>query len=389
MNFLVGIGAAIAILSAAQIASADTVKVGLIMSASGGFARWGEQTTGAIKIYQDQHGKSVNGHDIEILLRDDGGPDPSRAKQLAEELILRDKINILAGFAFTPNAMAVADLITEAKMPTIITNAATVAILAKSPYYVRLSYTLPQVTTPEAEWALKAGIKKVATMVADYGPGLDAEGAFIARFKAGGGTIVESIRVPLSTTDFSPFFERVLNDKPDAMFMFGPGGPSSLGMIQTWASRLKPAGIQLLLTGEMQQIDMPKMGPAALGVVSAYMYTENDPNPINKALWDAWRKDHAPKDSVPDIATVEAYDMMQLVYATVAKFGSSWDSDQVMAYWKGFKIASPRGPILIDPDSRDVVQNIYMRKVQDRDGTLVNVNFDQFDMVRYPAKDAK
>jgi len=387
VKWLLTIGVAAALASAAGIASADTVKVGMIMSASGGFSRWGEQTMGAVRIYQAQHGKSVNDNDIEVLLRDDGGPDPTRAKQLAEELILRDQVQFLAGFAFTPNALAVADLITEAKIPTIITNAATGIITTKSPYFVRVSFTLPQASAPLGQWAAKNGIKTADTVVADYAPGVDGETYFIKAFKAGGGQIVESIRVPLNVTDFAPFYERVLQDKPQAVFIFGPGGPNSLAMVQDWSKRLRPAGIQLLATGEMQQIDMPRMGDAAIGVVSAYHYTETADNPLNKALWAAWRKDHADKDSVPDIASVAAYDAMELIYRAVAKFGPHVTGDQAIEYWKGMKIDSPRGSFTIDPATRDIVQNIYLRRVEKRDGVLVNVDFDVVKNVKDPWKE--
>lgn len=245
-----GLCAGAALLALNGMAAADIVKVGVIGVFSGGFARWGEQFKQAIEVYQKHNGDSVNGHKIEILYRDAGGPDPAKARQLAEELILREKVQFLAGFAFTPNALSVAQLITEAKVPTVIFNAATASVTRRSPYFVRVSFTLPQDTAPVAEWAPKNGIKKVVTLVSDYAPGHDAEIQFLKTFKEGGGEIAESIRVPLSTTDFAPFFERVLNQKPDAMFMFGPGGPASVSMINTWAFRLKPAGIQLLTTNE-------------------------------------------------------------------------------------------------------------------------------------------
>ena len=274
----------VAILAMTGVAAADTVKVGVIGVFSGGFARWGEQFKQAIEVYQKHNGNTVNGHTIEVLYRDAGGPDPAKSRQLAEELILREKVQFIAGFAFTPNALAVAQLVTEAKVPTVIFNAATAVVTRRSPYFVRVSFTLPQDTAPVAEWAPKNGIKKVVTVVSDYAPGHDAEDTFLKTFKANGGEIAESIRVPLSTTDFAPFFERVLNQKPDAMFMFGPGGPASVSMINTWASRLKPAGIQLLTTNETQEIDLPRIGKSALDAIGSSHYTETVDNPLNKRL---------------------------------------------------------------------------------------------------------
>ncbi len=367
-------------------AAADTVKVGVIMSSSGPFARWGEQFRQAIEVYQKQHGKTVKGNTIEVIYRDDGGPNPVRAKQLAEELILRDKVQFLAGFVFTPNALAVADLITEAKMPTVIFNAATGMITRKSPYFVRTSHTIPQAAVPIGQWAAKNGIKRVVTAVSDYAPGHDAEVYFSKAFKAGGGEVLESIRIPLSTNDFSPFFERILQQKPDAVFVFGPGGPPTVGLINTWASRLKPAGIKFLGTAETQQIDLPKIGRAALGVVTSFHYTETVDNPLNKALWADLQQMFG-KDTVPDLASVGAYDGMHLIYKAVERFGPRPTGDQALGLWKGVAFDSPRGPVRIDEKTRDIVENIYMRRVEERDGQLVNVNFQTIPMVKDPWKE--
>lgn len=367
-------------------ASAETVKVGVIATFSGPFARWGEQFQQAIKVYQKQHGTTVDGNTIEVIYRDDGGPDPARAKQLAEELILREEVQFLGGFVFTPNALAVADIVTEAKMPTVIFNAATAVVTRKSPYFVRTSQTIPQVTVPIAQWAAKNGIKRVVTAVSDYAPGFDAEAYFVKTFQAAGGEVLESIRIPLATTDFSPFYERVLQEKPDALFIFGPGGPPTVGMINTWASRLKPAGIRLLCTAETQEIDLPKIGPAALGVVSSFHYTETVDNPLNKALWADLTAMFG-KNTVPDLASAGAYDGMELIYRAVAKFGPRATGDQAIGLWRGMAFDSPRGPIEIDEKTRDIIENVYLRKVEERDGKLVNINFQTIPMVRDPWKD--
>lgn len=364
-------------------AMAETIKIGLISPFSGGYARWGGQFTQAIEVFQSQYGDSVNGNKVELIYRDIGGIDPARSKRFAEEMILRDKITFLTGFAFTPNASAVASVINEAKLPTVIFNAATSKILRESKYFVRVSFTLNQDTVPLAEWAPKNGIKKVVTMVADYGPGYDGEDAFIRVFKPAGGEILESIRVPMSTTDFAPYFERVLQRKPDAMFMFGPGGAASVGMINTWAKRLKPAGIELLVTNETQEIDLPKVGPAALDVVGSSHYTETVDNPLNVRL----RKDLEEKfgpETVPDTATVSAYDGMRLIYMALEKYGPKITGEQAVDFMRGQKLDSPRGPIFIDPDTRDIVQNVYLRRVKERNGKLVNINFYTAPMVKDP-----
>ncbi len=355
-------------------AGAETVKVGVIGTFSGGYARWGEQFQQAIKVYQKQHGDAVNGNKIEIIYRDDGGPDPAKARQLAEELILRDRVQFIAGFPWSPNALAVAELITEAKMPTIIFNAATGVITRRSPYFVRTSFTLPQMSVPIADWAAKNGIKTVVTAIADYAPGIDAETFFTRTFTAQGGKVLESLRIPLSTTDFSPFFERILQQKPDAMFMFGPGGPGSVGMINTWASRLKPAGIKLLASNEIQEIDLGKTGPAALGIVSSGNYTESNETPLNKALRADLVTMFGP-NTTPDVATVGAYDGMEIIYRIVGKLGPKFKPDDAMAMVKGMTFTSPRGEITIDEKERDVVQKVWLRRVEERNGKLVNVDF--------------
>ncbi len=367
-------------------AVAETVKVGVIGVFSGGFARWGEQFKQAIEVFQRHNGASVKGNAIQVIYRDAGGPDPARARQLAEELILREKVQFLAGFAFTPNALAVAEVVNETKTPTVIFNAATSVVTRRSPYFVRVSFTLSQDTVPLAQWALKNKIAKVVTLVSDYAPGYDGEDAFIRTFKAAGGQVLESIRVPLATSDFSPFFERVLRQKPDALFMFGPGGPSSVGMINTWASRLKPAGIQLLVTNETQEIDLPKIGPASIGVIGSSHYTETVDNPLNNALWKDLTAMFG-KATVPDTASVSAYDGMRLIYMAVEKFGPRVTGDQAIGLFRGASLNSPRGPLMIDAKTRDIVQNVYLRRVESRGGKLVNINFETIPMVRDPWKD--
>jgi branched-chain amino acid transport system substrate-binding protein len=373
-----------AVLLASGFARAETVKVGVVATFSGPFARWGQQFQQAIQVYQKQHGDAVNGNKIEVIYRDDGGPDPVRSKQLTQQLITRDHVNFLGGYVFTPNVVSVSELVTQAKVPLVMFNTPTAAILRKFPYAVRVSHTLPEVAEPIADWAAEQGIKRVVTAVSDYTPGYDAESAFIDEFKSKGGTIIESIHIPLSTTDFSPFFERVAQNKPDALFIFGPGGPPTVGMINTWATRLKPSGIKLLCTAETQQIDLPKIGDAAIGVVSAFHYTETVDNPLNNKLKADLKAMFGP-NTVPDLATVGAYDGMELIYRAVAKFGPHVNADQAMSLWKGMSWDSPRGPMKIDQDG-DMVQNIYLRRVEKRDGTLVNINMQTFPMVRDPWK---
>jgi branched-chain amino acid transport system substrate-binding protein len=357
--------------------AAETVKVGMVMTATGPFGTWGAQTMAGIRIYQEQHGKSVKGNDIEVLLRDDGGVNPGRAKQLSEELILRDKVRFLTGFVFSPNALAVAELITQAKIPTILTNAATGFITRKSPYFVRVSFSLAEEAGPLGTWAAKNGYDTVDAVVADYVSGADSADAFTKAYTRGGGKLLNLIKVPVDVIDFSPYYQRVIQDKPKAMFGFGTGGANSLMMVRTWAERLRPADIPYLGALGVYQGDLATIGDSALGVISTTHYPEHADNPLNKALWEQWKKDFPDQPTFfPDIATVAAYDAMELIYRAVEKFGPGVTGDQAMGFFKGIKVDSPRGSFTIDPKERDIIQDIFIQKVEKRDGQMVNVPFD-------------
>lgn len=383
---LLGLGAACAMFALTGAAAAETVKVGLIGVFSGGFAIWGEQFQRAVQAFQKVNGDSVKGNKIEVIYRDAGGPNPAKSKQLAEELILRDKIKFLTGFAFTPNALAVADVVTEAKVPTVILNAATSVITRRSPMFVRVSMTLPQQTGPLGQWAAAKGYKKIYTLVSDYGPGHDAELQFVKSFKAAGGTIINSVRVPLATTDFAPYFENVLQAKPDALFLFMPAGPPSIGAIDTWAKRgLKAAGIPLLCTGETQEIYLPAIGDIALDVISAGHYGTEVDTPENTALKKALTDMFGP-NSIPDIASVAAWDGMRLIYDAVEALGPDAPGEKYIDFMKGRKMKSPRGPIEIDANERDIIQNVYIRKVVRKGDRLVNETIDTIPAVKDPWK---
>jgi branched-chain amino acid transport system substrate-binding protein len=367
------------------VAAQQTVKVGLIAPFSGGFAIWGEQFQRAVQAFQKVNGDSVKGVKVEVLYRDVGGANPAKSKQLAEELILRDKIKFLTGFAFTPNALAVADVVTEAKIPTVIMNAATSVITRRSPMFVRVSMTLPQQTDPLGRWAAKK-YKRIYTLVSDYGPGHDAEQQFIKSFKAAGGTIVANVRVPLQTTDFAPYFENVLQAKPDALFLFMPAGPPSINSIATWAKRgLKAAGIDLLCTGETQEIYLPAIGDVALDVISAGHYGTEVDTPENAALKKTLA-DMFGANSIPDIASVAAWDGMSLIYEAIATLGPNAPGEKYIEFMRGKKLKSPRGPIEIDKDERDIIQNVYIRRVVRKDGKLVNATIDTVPAVKDPWK---
>ena len=376
----------LAAVMALPAAAQDTVKIGAILPMSGPFASYGRQMDNGMKLYMKQHGDVVAGKKIEVLVRDDTGPAPEITKRQAQELIVKDKVNLLAGFGLTPNGLAVAPLITEAKMPAVIMNAATSIITAKSPYFVRVSMTLPQVTAPMATWALQNGIKKVYVLVSDYGPGYDAEGQFKKTFTAGGGEIVGDVRVPLKSPDFSAYLQRIKDTNPQAVFLFLPAGEQGVAFMKGFHERgLDKAGIKLIATGDISDDSViDSEGDAALGLITSHHYSDAHKSALNAAFLKGYAE--IDPQMRPSFMAVAGYDGMALIYAALKKTGGSTDGDKFMAAVKGMKWESPRGPIMIDPATRDIVQNIYIRRVEKIKGHYYNVEFDTFKAVKDPGK---
>jgi branched-chain amino acid transport system substrate-binding protein len=387
----VAIAAAAVSLLAANASAQQTVKVGLIANFTGGMAVYGSQFQQAIQAYQAIHGTSVKGPGgetitIEYVYRDATTAGPAKAKQLAEELVLRDKVQFLAGFDLTPHALSVGEIANQAKVPVIIMNAATAMITRTSPYYVRLSMTVPQYVVPIANWAYKNGYRKVFTVVSDFAPGYDAESYFAKTFKAQGGEIVGSLRTPMTETNFSVYMERVLVAKPDALYMMQPGGATSIAFLKAYVERgLKAANIQLMATGETAALYLKNFGDDVIGTVSSFPYTETNTTPENIKLRAQLVKMFG-ADAIPDIASAAAWDGTDLIYKAVAALGASAEGLKYVDFMKGQKLDSPRGPIMIDPQERDIVQNIYIRKVQKVDGRLVNIDMETAPMVKDPWK---
>lgn len=378
---------AAAVLAFAGAASAqDVVKVGLIGTYSGPFASWGPQFQQGAELYLAEHGATVNGARIELLVRDDGGPNPDRAKQLAQELVVRDRVQFLAGVVFTPNALAIAPLATEAKVPFVIFNAATAMITRRSPYIVRTSFTLWQVTKPVSEWAVKNGIKQAFVAVSDYAPGHDARDAFKKSFGHAGGQVTGEILIPLATADFAPFVQRIKDAKPGAVYVFMPAGASSIGFMKAFqALGLREAGIRLLATGDTDEVELPAIGDSALGTITAYHYSPYLDSPRNKAWVEAYRKKFG-ADAIPNFASVAAYDGMRLIHEAVKKHGAKVTGDQALAAVKGMAFDSPRGPITIDPEERDIVQTVYIRRVERVGDKLGNLTIDRYADQKDPWK---
>ncbi len=364
----------------------ETVKVGLIIPMTGGQASTGKQLDNAVKLYIQQHGDSVAGKKIEIILKDDGA-NPDNTKRIAQELIVNDKVDVIAGFGITPTALAVAPLATQAKIPEIVMLAGTSIITERSPYIVRTSFTLAQSSTIIGDWAAKNGIKKVATLTSDYAPGNDALNFFKEHFVAGGGQIIEEVKVPLVNPDYAPFLQRMKDAKPDAMFVFVPGGQGGNFMKQFSERGLDKSGIKVIGPGDVMDDDLLNgMGDAALGTVTAHMYSAAHPSAINKAFVAAYKKAF---NSRPGFVAVGGYDGIHLLYEALKKTGGKTDGDSLVAAMKGMAWESPRGPISIDPETRDIVQNIYIRKVEKVDGELYNVEFATFEAVKDPGKTKK
>ena len=374
------------VLAASAAAQAKDLAIGLVMPMSGPFAAHGKQIKHGIDLYLAEHDNMLGGRKVKLIVKDDTGIAPAVAKRLAQELVIKDKVDILAGFTLTPNAFSVAPLATEAKVPMVVLNAATSSITEKSPNIVRVSMTLPQDTAPMAQWAHANGIKKVYTLVADYGPGHDAEQQFKKTFTSLGGQIVGEVRTPVNTPDYAPFLQRIKDAKPDAVFLFVPNGEPGVALAKGYTERgLAAAGIKALATGDVTDEDMlDAMGDAAIGMITSFHYSAAHDSPENKAFTTAYAKAF-PKDRA-NFVSVAGYDGMHLIDMALAKTKGDASADAFMAAAKGMKWTSPRGPISIDPATRDIVQNIYIRKTERVDGKLQNVEFDQVDNFKDPGK---
>jgi len=365
----------------------DTVKIGFILPMTGQQQSTGKQESAAIKLYMAQRGDTVAGKKVELIIRDDSAV-PDNTKRIAQELIVNDKVAFVAGFGITPTALAVAPLSKESKTLEIVTAAGTSIITERSPYIARTSFTMAQSTVPMADWAADNGIKKVVTMISDYGPGIDSEQSFTAEFKKKGGEVLEAIRFPLASPDFAPFLQRAADQKPDAIFVFVPSGQGGIFVKQFVERGLDKAGIRLIGPGDIMDDDLLNgMGDAVIGTVTAHMYSADHDSATNKAFVAAFEK--ANSGMRPNFMAVSAYDGMHLIYEALKKTGGKTDGDSLIDAMKGMAWESPRGPISIDPQTRDIVQNIYIRKVEKKNGQLYNVEFATFTAVKDPIKAAE
>ncbi|MES2534336.1 MAG: ABC transporter substrate-binding protein [Pseudomonadota bacterium] len=361
----------------------EKFKIGLVLPLTGQFGPTGKQVESAVRLYMAQHGDTIGGKKVELILKDDAST-PDLSRRLAQELVVNDKVNVLAGFVLTPSALAAAPVATQARTPLVAMASATSIVTETSPFIVRTSFTVPQAAVSIADWAPRNGIKKVVTLVSDYGPGIDAEKFFVSRFKFNGGQIIETLRVPMRNPDFAPFLQRVRDAKPDALFVFVPGGTGAALMKQFAERGMDKAGIKVIGTGDItDDNDLNTMGDATIGVVTAHHYSASHNSAMNKKFVDAFQK--ATNGLRPNFHAVGGYDGMRVIYeaARVSKGGSG---EALLNAMKGQIFESPRGPIFIDAQTRDVVQNIYIRRVEKVGGQLYNQEFDTIRDVKDPGK---
>ncbi len=370
-------------------AADEPLRIGLIATYSGPYADYGRQFDAGVALYLKEHGGRIAGRTVEVIKKDTAGPAPDVAKRLAQELVVRDKVNILTGLDFSPNAYAVSAVATQAKIPTLVMNASSSAITSSSPYVARLSFTVQQVSDPMARWMIKQGIKESYVVVADYASGTDSYTAFKKAFEEGGGKILGELRTPMNNPDFSAYVQRLKDAKPQSVFFFFPSGVMPPAFLKVWKERgMDEAGIKLFATGEATDDSyLEATGDVALGLITSHHYSYAHPSAKNQKFV----KDFVAQFGTslrPSYFAVTAYDAMAALDLALAKTKGDVSGDKVMEALKGLSFESPRGFIEIDPVTRDIVQTVYIRKTERVDGKLVNVEFDKYDKVKDPAKEA-
>ncbi|MDB5649264.1 MAG: transporter substrate-binding protein [Hyphomicrobiales bacterium] len=384
MNLRLPLALAFALAAIVPSFAAEPFRVGLVLPLSGPFAgSIGRQVENGVRLYLKQHGEDVAGRKIEIVLRDDAGQ-PDTTRRLAQELVTNDHVDLLAGFGLTPLALAAAPVATRAKVPMIVMAAATSIITEQSPFILRTSFTMAQNVTPLAQWAARNGMKRVVTLVSDYGPGQDAEKAFMKGFESSGGQVVGSLRAPLASPAFGPYLQRAKDLSPDALFLFVPNGQGADLMKSVAERGFAEAGIKVIATGDVvDDLTLDDMGEPVMGMITSHHYSAAHDSPENRDYREAFMKAYGVR---PNLMAIGGYDGMHLVFDALAATKGEARGEALVEAMKGRAWVSPRGPISIDPATRDIVQNVYIRKVERRDGALWNVEFETVPAVRDPGK---
>jgi branched-chain amino acid transport system substrate-binding protein len=380
-------GGALALSALASAAPAqDTVKVGLVLPLTGGLAPVGKQVQAGAQLYMAQHGASVAGKKIDLIIKDDASV-ADNSKRLAQELIVNDKVAVI-GSALTPSAMAIGPLSTQSKTANVVMVSGTSGVInPNNPYMVRTSFTLGQQSGIIAEWAAKNGSRKAVIMQSDWAPGAEATAVFKDAFTKAGGEVADIIKVPLANPDFAPFLQRARDLNPDTLFVFVPAGQAGTFAKQFAERGLDKAGIKLIGPGDIvDDNDLPGMGDAMLGVVTAGIYSAAHDSRTNKDYVAAFEKANNMR---PNFISLGGYDGMHLIYEALKKTAGKTDSEALVNAMKGMSWESPRGPISIDPDTREIVQNIYVGKVEKVNGQLYTVQFQTFSAVKDPLKAKK
>ena len=367
----------------------EPLKIGLIASWSGPYADYGRQFDAGIALYLKEQGGLLAGRPVQIIRKDTAGPAPELARRVAQELVVRDKVHLITGLDFSPNAYAIAPVVTQAKVPTVVMNASSSAITTSSPYIARLSFTVQQVSAPMAQWMLKEGIRQAYTVVADFASGTDADTAFSKAFEAGGGKVIGRLRTPMNHPDFSAYVQRIKDARPEAVFFFFPSGVMPPAFLRVWKERgMDEAGIRLFATGEATDDSyLEATGDVALGLVTSHHYSFAHPSDKNRRFVRAFESEFGTALR-PSYFAVTAYDAMAAIDLALRQTGGEVSAEAMMAALRGLKLESPRGPIEIDAQTRDIVQTVYIRRADKVDGRLVNVEFDRFDRVKDPAKES-
>jgi branched-chain amino acid transport system substrate-binding protein len=370
--------------SVAPARAQNAVRIGMLAPLTGPFTSTGRQLVAGARLYMQINGDVAAGRKVELVIKDDAG-NADMTKRLAQELIVNDRVTVLAGFGLTPSALATAPLATEAKIPQVVMMAATAVVTQRSPYIVRAGFSVPQTVVPLADWAAANGIRQVMTLVSDYAPGIDVETVFKQRFEAVGGKVIASLRVPLANPDFAPYLQRVAEARPDALLGFVPAGIGPAFMRQYVERGLDKSGIRFIAEGSLTEDDViNQIGDAALGVVTAQHYSAAHDSPENRAFVAAFRQANA--GLRPNLVAVHAYDGMHIIYEALKKTGGDTDGTTLVDAMKGVSFVSPRGPVTVDPETRELIQNVYIRKVERVDGELYNVEFATIPDFKDPSK---
>lgn len=385
------LGAALAFGLGAMPAAAEAVKIGVILTYSGPAASLGDQIDKGLSLYVKEHEKELPpGVTVELIRRDDTGPNPDVAKRLAQELITRDHVSFLTGVVWSPNAAAIAPLTAEAKVPFVISNAAGSGITRISPYVARVSFTLWEESLPLGTWAAQqGGLKKVSIAVSDFAPGFDARDAFAKGFKDAGGTVVDTVQFPVKDPDFVPFMQRVKDGKPDAVFVFVPSGKQATAVMKAYNDlNMKADGVKIIGPQDIvPDEELPGMGQEPLGIISSGIYSNAGDRPANKAYIAAWNREYGDKTPA-GFMSVGGWDSMAAIFSVIEATKGHVDGDKAMAVLRGWKNPdSPRGEIMIDPDTRDIVQHVYIRRVEAQGDHLANIEFETLPMTKDPWKE--